>query len=117
MQLVEFEHDIVALLAGTPPREVPRRPRRLAFVPSADDPSDIVFALAEGASRVAEVAGTGATVDDIVSGAGARSEVAPDARIPRCLCRSDPRAIRLGCACRRRWLRQPGERARHALDR
>lgn len=69
----EFEHDIPALLAGTPAVSVPRQRVAVAFVPARNSVAAVAFGLAPGAELLVRLAGQ---VDDGMTAAALASQVA-----------------------------------------
>ncbi|MGA8025512.1 MAG: glycosyltransferase [Bryobacteraceae bacterium] len=79
VELVRFDFDIPALYAGTPPSNLERRPRTLAFVPSRDSANGVAFALAPAMELILDRARAVSSLEDLVAVTAEASGVLPEA--------------------------------------
>src|SRR5205085_1067730 len=77
VQLARFNFDIPALYAGTPPRDLVRRPVALGVVPSKEGACGVVFRLAPGMERMLDRARSGAALGELVSAVAEANGVSP----------------------------------------
>ncbi|GAA2989753.1 hypothetical protein GCM10010519_24390 [Streptomyces lactacystinicus] len=66
VRIIRFAHDLPALLAGTPPQSVVRRPVTIAFIPTSGPGAAVAVTLAPAASNLVQQATNPVSTDDLV---------------------------------------------------